>query len=771
MIIMQFDFALTNVPEPHVAGAGEKGLGQTTKKLLHYKGSIFHRIVRNFMIQGGDFSAGNGTGGESIFSGTFKDENFELKHDKPFLLSMANRGKDTNGSQFFIKLWVVPEPPSQLHIWTSKFVSPTISLLLQLSKQASSHTYFRRSIHVVFGSVVAGFDIVREIEGQKTDSNSKPLSDVKIANCGELVPKMKHKEKKKRKRVSEEEEGEDGQMSGSGGEEDSEKKKKKKKRDKEKSHKKSVKERLSKRRNESVEKEYDDPECSIRPEEIPDVPTNNFLMRRSPVVDYDRSRPDFYSSSRRTKVSRSGRKIKGRGFMRYRTPSSSEGRSGSETPPHWRQAQARTRLPPKQIIITRSPGVSEDEAEEEEDSRKNQPLISFVKTVDANGRQKPRPLVDESEGSTEEEEDGRKPRLDSKVLDLRDKDTDNKVVPVVMFHDRFLDRRGERPEHYSRSRPPPQQDRWSRYERHREPEPRDHRRREERRSRSRGRRPRVEPSPPRHHNRRSPPPHRSNVRSHHRDREDNREAENRLHHLYNPETSKQQSHSPRRSKEISVPKSAPAQAVTYHMDKPSKSPTPPEPEVKEQPEKPAVISPVNDTSEPMDLDGSVTNSPIRPFEAESSLPTQDDSCSRDFILEKPEAAEVPENQEADRAPPPYQEEEMGSQPPVYDPVVYGLQPGYGYPAQPYQQDFQAAASYPPDQTTAQEPSYEVPEIPLPADTSQQATLRYSEDEEEDEEAGGPLLPPGVDHIDDVPTFDKVPLQAAPKVQVITGCTR
>ncbi|KAL6427756.1 hypothetical protein ACFW04_008887 [Cataglyphis niger] len=129
---------------------GEKGLGKTTGKSLHYKGIVFHRVVKDFMIQGGDFSIGNGTGGESIYGGTFADENFIIKHNKPFLLSMANRGRDTNGSQFFI-------------------------------------------VHVVFGEVVSGQEIITHIEGLPVDRMSRPLQDAKVVNCGELVLKIKSK--------------------------------------------------------------------------------------------------------------------------------------------------------------------------------------------------------------------------------------------------------------------------------------------------------------------------------------------------------------------------------------------------------------------------------------------------------------------------------------------------------------------------------------------------------------------------------------------------
>ena len=131
---------------------GEKGQGKSGKP-LHFKGSGFHRIIKQFMCQGGDFTRGNGTGGESIYGEKFKDENFDLRHTEPGQLSMANAGPNTNGSQFFITTVV---------------------------------TSWLDDKHVVFGKVVDGMDVVEAMEAVGSSSGSTS-ADVVIADCGEVA--------------------------------------------------------------------------------------------------------------------------------------------------------------------------------------------------------------------------------------------------------------------------------------------------------------------------------------------------------------------------------------------------------------------------------------------------------------------------------------------------------------------------------------------------------------------------------------------------------
>ena len=130
---------------------GEKGMGPSGKP-LHYKGSSFHRVIPGFMAQGGDFTSGDGRGGESIYGRTFPDENFKQKHTGRGILSMANAGPNTNGSQFFLCFVATP------HL---------------------------DGAHTVFGKVHDGLDVLAEMEkvGSRTGDVSVP---VVITDCGEL---------------------------------------------------------------------------------------------------------------------------------------------------------------------------------------------------------------------------------------------------------------------------------------------------------------------------------------------------------------------------------------------------------------------------------------------------------------------------------------------------------------------------------------------------------------------------------------------------------
>uniref|UniRef100_A0A8C2ESU4 Peptidyl-prolyl cis-trans isomerase n=1 Tax=Cyprinus carpio TaxID=7962 RepID=A0A8C2ESU4_CYPCA len=174
--VVFFDIAADNEPLGRVTFevknfralcTGEHGFG--------YKGSIFHRVIPQFMCQGGDFTNHNGTGGKSIYGPRFPDENFRLKHTGPGILSMANAGPNTNGSQFFI-CTVKTE-------WCVNLLQESAFICCECDDASVCFRLDGR--HVVFGSVKDGMDVVRKVEalGSRSGRTAKRIS---VTDCGVL---------------------------------------------------------------------------------------------------------------------------------------------------------------------------------------------------------------------------------------------------------------------------------------------------------------------------------------------------------------------------------------------------------------------------------------------------------------------------------------------------------------------------------------------------------------------------------------------------------
>ena len=160
IIMLYFQYAPKTCENFRLLCTGEAGFSDKTGKPLCFKGTIFHRIIPGFMMQGGDFTKFNGTGNESAYNSEgLPEENTDLKHSRAGIVSMAKNGTKTNGSQFFITFGPAP--------WLD-------------------------GTYTAFGEVIKGMEICMKVENVKTDANDKPLLRVGITDCGEIVERESH---------------------------------------------------------------------------------------------------------------------------------------------------------------------------------------------------------------------------------------------------------------------------------------------------------------------------------------------------------------------------------------------------------------------------------------------------------------------------------------------------------------------------------------------------------------------------------------------------
>ncbi|KZT58099.1 hypothetical protein CALCODRAFT_260117 [Calocera cornea HHB12733] len=279
---------------------GEKGVSPISDVPLYYKGCTVHRAIKDFMIQAGDFTKGNGAGGESIYGAPFPDEDLERPIDSEGLLVMANRGPDTNSSQFFVTVRPCPHLDGK---------------------------------HVCFGRVVAGYDVIEKISNVETDGKDRPLEKVLIASCGELefrkVPPKPVADREASAEASEEEspppKGKRRHRGEDSDEDDSEEEERKRRKRERKARKQEKRDRREKERSKRDEVVPSKPDPAV-PHQETEEEYDARLEREEQERINEIRRKELEALKREkedTSVVIDGVRYKGRGAMKYRDPESS----------------------------------------------------------------------------------------------------------------------------------------------------------------------------------------------------------------------------------------------------------------------------------------------------------------------------------------------------------------------------------------------------------------------------------------------------------------